>query len=395
MGKLTLKTIRALTRPGMHGDGGTLYLRVAPGGSKQWVQRLQIHGRQRDIGLGGFSLVTLAEAREAAFENRRIARRGGDPLAIKRDAAEAANVPTFADAVEATIKAHRPNWRGATTERNWRRLFELYAIPTLGARRLDSIGPKNVLRILAPLWTDRPEQARNLRRRMVKCFEWGMANGYMNTNPAGEAINGALPAKRQTKQHHRAMPFAEVREALDIVESSTAGMAVKAAFRFLILTAARYGEVRGALWSEIDLGARTWTIPATRMKSGRKHRVPLSKAAVGVLEGMKPLRGRCGHVFTSPKGSGALGSTALRKLINTTGLIERTTIHGLRSSFRDWCAERSVDREIAEAALAHIVAGTEGAYLRSDLFNRRAVVMQQWAEYLELGTAQVVTLRTG
>ena len=395
MTKLTIKRCQALTRPGLHGDGGTLYLRVAPGGSKQWVQRLQIHGRQRDIGLGGFPLVTLAEAREAAFENRRIARRGGDPLAIKRDAAEAANVPTFADAVEATIKAHRPNWRGATTERNWRRLFELYAIPTLGTRRLDSIGPKNVLRILTPLWTERPEQARNLRRRMVKCFEWAISHGYANTNPAGEAINGALPAKRQTKQHHRAMPFAEVREAMDIVEVSTAGMAVKAAFRFLILTATRYGEVRGATWAEVDLEARTWTIPAARMKSGREHRVPLSKAAVSVLEGMKPLRGRSGHVFPSPKGSGALGSTALRKLINTVGLIERTTIHGLRSSFRDWCAERSVDREIAEAALAHVVQGVEGAYLRSDLFARRAVVMQQWAEYLETGSAEIVQIRTG
>ena len=206
MAKLTVALIRAVSRPGMYGDGGTLYLRVAPGGSKSWIQRITVNGRRHDIGLGGFPLVTLAEARDAAFENRRLARRGGDPLADKRKA----KVPTFREAAVRTFEANRPRWRNAKHVASWMQMLEKRALPVIGTMRVDRITREDVLRILTPIWTKHPEVARKLRQRIRAVLAWGQAHGYVEHNAAGEGIDGALPAMPKQKRHYRALPYREV-----------------------------------------------------------------------------------------------------------------------------------------------------------------------------------------
>ena len=389
MGNLTAAKLKALSTPGLHGDGGTLFLRVAPGGSKSWIQRLTVGGKRRDIGLGGWPLVTLAEARDQAFENRRLARRGGDPLADKRRAA----APTFREAAERTFEANRARWRNNKTTSNWLRGMAKRVLPVLGDMRVDTIGRQDVLRILTPIWTTRPEIARKLRSRIRAVLAWAQAHGHVEHNVAGEAIDGALPSMPAVKAHFRALPHQAVGEALETIETSRASVSAKACLRFVVLTACRSSEARLATWDEIDLEAGTWRVPASRMKSGAEHRVALSDAVLKVLESVRPLRDRSDLVFPSPTRPGkTLSDMTLTKVLRDTELATRATVHGFRSSFRDWCAETGKPREIAEAALAHTVGGVEGAYFRSDLFERRRRLMGQWAAYVTGASAKVVRL---
>ena len=389
MGKLTVLKARSNLRPGRYGDGGTLFLVVAPGGSKAWVQRLTIDGRRCDIGLGGFPLVSLAEARDAAFQNRRIARAGGDPLADRRKA----KVPTFREAARRTHEANQSRWRNGKHTVSWMQTLERYAMPRLGAIPVNRIGREDVLSALTPIWTSRAETARRVRQRIRTVLSWCQAHGYVENNAAGEAIDGALPAMPKVKAHQRALAYAEVPAALETVEASGASLAAKACLRFLVLTGARSGEARAATWDEIDMGARTWTIPASRMKAGGEHRVPLSDASVAALEQTRMLDNGSGFLFPSPMKRGRpLSDMTLTKVLRDTGLAERATVHGFRSSFRDWCAETGKPREIAEAALAHTVGGVEGAYFRSDLFQRRRRLMDQWAGFVTATSGKVVKL---
>ena len=391
--KMTYAEAKSLKKPGFHFMGDTLYLRIGTGEGKSWVQRLTINGKRHDIGLGSFKLVTLAEARDRAFENRKAARiHKRDPLAEKRKA----RLPSFRDAAMQTHEALKPSWRNGKHTRNWLQAMEKYVFPVIGPTQIDRLGREDVLKILTPLWTTRPETARRLRQKMRQTFRWAMAHGHIENNPAGEMIDGALPKLPAVKAHLRALPYRDVPAALETIGQSGAGIAVKLAFRFLVLTAARAGEVRGATWDEIDLDNKTWTIPAERMKGGKVHRVPLSNPALDVLEQARILADRTGLVFPSPQRSGKpLSDMALTKLLRDNGLADRATAHGFRSSFRDWCADTGKPREVAEAALAHVVGGTEGAYFRSDLFERRRGVMNQWADYVTGVKADVVELLPG
>ena len=389
MGRLSVAKACSLSKPGLHGDGGTLYLAVAPGGSKSWIQRLTIDGKRRDIGLGGFPLVSLAEARHRAFENRRLAWAGGDP----REAKRRARVPTFREAAERTFEANRPRWRNAKVEKNWLQQLERHAFPGLGNMGVDRIGREDVLRVLTPIWTVKPETARKLRQRIRTILRWAEAHGHVAYNVAGEGIDGALPAMPAVREHYRALPYREVAAALETATASRSSLAAKLCLHFLVLTAARSGEARGATWDEIDLDASEWRIPANRMKAGVEHRVPLSEVALGTLEQARSLRDASGLIFPSPTKPGRpLSDMTLTKVLRATGLAERTTVHGFRSSFRDWCAETSKPRELAEAALAHIVGGVEGAYFRSDLLERRRRLMVDWARYISGDDATVVQL---
>ena len=378
-GKLTVKKVRAIRMPGLYGDGNTLFLRVAPGGSKQWVQRLVIHGRRRDIGLGGCNWVTLAEAREAAWENRRVARRGGDPLEAKRKS----KIPLFREAAQQTFETLRPRWRNEKVASNWMQQLERHAFKRLGDLPVDRIGREDVLAVLTPIWSTKPETARRVRRCIKATLQWCQAHGLIDVNYAGEAIDGALPRMAAVKAHLRALPYRELPAALQSIEASGATSSARLALRFLILTAARSGEVRGATWTEIDIKARVWRIPSERMKAGAEHRVPLTDSALEVLERARNLGGGSDFVFPSPQRRGSVLSDAtLTKALRSLGLAGQATVHGFRSSFRDWCADTGKPRELAEAALAHAVGGVEGAYFRSDLFERRRELMDDWAEYL-------------
>ena len=391
MGRLTARMVMALGEPGRYGDGGTLYLVVAPGGSKSWVQRLTIGGRRCDLGLGGFPLVTLAEARELAFDNRRQARRGRDPRADRRRAL----TPTFEQAAGRALEANRARWRNAKTAAHWTVSMARHAFPVFGTRRVDQIGREDILRVLTPIWTSKPELARKVRQRIRATLQWAMAHGYVEHNVAGEAIDGALPAMPAVVAHYRALPYGEVGRALELIEASPASLPVKACLRFVALTACRSGEARGARWDEVDLEAREWRIPAARMKAAAEHRVPLSHAALAVLDSVRPLHNGSNLLFPSPQRPGRpLSDMALTKILRDTGLADRATVHGFRTSFRTWASERtSVPHAVAEMALAHAVGSSvERSYARSDLFDKRRGLMDQWAQYVLGGSARGVRL---
>ena len=389
MGKLTVGKIKSLSLAGLYGDGGTLYLAVAPGGSKSWVQRITINGKRRDIGLGGWPVVTLAKARDKALDNRRLVREGGDPLAEKRKA----KAPTFRRAAGATFEATAPRLRSEKNAKLWIAQLERHAFKKIGDMPVDKIGREDVLRVLTQIWTSKPEAARKVRQRIRATLAWAEAHGFVDRNVAGDAISGALPVQPAVKANLRAMPYGEIAAALDTIDASSSSSSAKLALRFTILTAARNGEVRGATWDEVDLDAGEWRIPGERMKSGAEHRVPLSDAALAVLDQARPLSGGEGLVFPSPTKPGhPMSDMTLTKILRTTGLAERATVHGFRSSFRDWCADTGKPRDIAEAALAHTVGGVEGAYFRSDLFERRRALMAQWAAFVAGTDAEVVRL---
>ena len=379
MGKLTAVTVRNASRPGLHGDGATLYLAVGPGGSKSWIQRVTIHGRRRDIGLGGYPAVSLAKARHRAMANRVAIADGIDPLAGKRRA----NTPTFRAAAVATFEANRPRWRSARTARAWMQSLEKHAFPEIGTLRVDTIGQDDILRILKPLWSTRPQLARKLRQRIRATLQWCQAHGHVGANAAGEGIDGALPAMPAVKAHYRALPWAEVGAALDAVrQTSGVSKSSRLCLEFLVLTAARSGEALGAVWDEIDVAGREWRIPAERMKTGVAHAVPLADAALRTLEAARELGGER-LVFPSPlRRGGRLGQSSLLYLLRHAGLAGRTTVHGFRTSFRSWAGEcTDADHAVMELCLAHTVGNAvERAYARSDLMDKRRALMAAWAE---------------
>ena len=378
---LSATRAKALKDPGRYADGGGLHLYISKAGRKSWVQRITIDGRRRDIGLGGFLSVSLTHAREKAADNRTAVAEGRDPLAEKRLPA----TPTFKEAARAVHEANKPRWRNGKHIASWMQTLERHALPTLGNTPLYRIDRGDVLQVLTPIWTTRPETARRVRQRMRTVFRWAMAHGFMDTNPAGEAIDGALPPMPKVKAHLRALPYQEVRAALEAVALSQASISAKLCFRFLILTAARSGEARGATWDEIDLQGQEWRIPSQRMKAGMEHRVPLSSQALDLLREASALRDETGLVFPSPLKPGSpMSDMTLTKVLRSVGLAERATVHGFRSSFKNWTLEQTdTPWAVSEAALAHFLGNsTEQAYARSDLFERRRALMQLWADYL-------------
>jgi len=390
IGKLTVKKIEGLSA-GQHGDGGTLYLRVQESGSKQWVQIIQTGGRRIERGLGGYPLVSLQEARDTAFENRRALRRGENPFAkpnplaaaISNGTVPASNAPTFADALEAVLDIQRPSWKTPKSEAQWRASLRDYAMPTIGKMPVDAITVDDVEAILKPIWEAKRETATRVKQRIHAVLKWAVAHGHRESNPV-DAVDGLLPKTKRVKVHHRALPYAEVPAAIAAVRNSQAFASTKLAFEFLVLTAARSGEVRAATWGEIDRKAKTWTIPAERMKAKVEHVVPLSNAAVDVLEAVAAELGEGGDgelIFPSPRGK-ELSDATMSKLLRENGVA--AVPHGFRSSFADWAAETGVRREVKEAALAHTVRNAvEASYTRTNYVAERREVMQAWAAHCE------------
>ena len=377
---LSAARVRTANSPGRYADGNGLYLLVDARGNKRWIQRLTIRGGRTDLGLGGYPLVSLSEAREKAFANRKLARMGGDPRAERLRA----SMPTFAQAAERVIEIRRPDWRNPKTARRWEAVLRIYAYPYLGDTSIDQVRGADVLRTLTPIWTEKAETAGKLRSYMRDVFDWAIGNGYRSDNPASDAVRLGLKRVKRAKTHLRAIHYSEVRAALRAVWASNASFASKLSLEFQVLTAARPGEARHAQWSEINLGVRTWTISPSRMKAEREHRVPLSERAVEVLAEARTLRDGSGLVFPSRSGR-PLSDMTHTKLLRTLGI--DCVPHGFRSSFRDWAAEMTnAPHAVIEAALAHVVSNsTEAAYFRSDLFERRRTLMIQWDEHLRKG----------
>ena len=267
----------------------------------------------------------------------------------------------------------------------WINTLRTYAFPVIGKMPLDRIERRDVLAILGPIWSAKPETARRTRQRIRAVLKWGQAHGYVEHNVAGDGIDGALPPMPRVKAHFRALPYVEIPAALETIDGSSAGLAAKLCLRFMILTAVRSGEARGASWSEIDPDARVWRIPAERMKGKAEHRVPLSDAGQAVLREAAALRDDSGLIFPSPRKQGSpLSDMALTKVLRDCRLADRATAHGFRSAFRDWAAERTnAPHAVMERALAHAVAdAVEAAYARSDLLERRRALMEEWGSFV-------------
>ena len=374
--------VRNVSRAGRYCDGQGLYLDVRPTGSRGWVQRLTIRGRRTELGLGGFPLVSLKEAREKAFANRKLAREGGDPLADKR---RTESTPTFAEATRQVWKQLRPGWRSPRHSELWRGSLKRHALPRIGGMPISEVTSADVIRILAPIWHGKPATARKLRQRIRAVLEWAVAMDLRPDNPC-DRIGPVLGSQSNGVRHRRALPHGEVAEAIRKVRGSKARPVVKLAFELMVLTAARSGEVRGAAWKEIDLEAGVWTVPAPRTKGNREHRVPLCGRALAILEEARRIGRGSPLVFPSVGGK-PIGNTAMSDLLRELGIA--AVPHGFRSSFRDWAAEETDHpREVAEAALAHKVRNQiEAAYRRSDLFERRRILMHDWERYLAQGAS--------
>ncbi len=367
--------------PGRHADGNGLYLFVQPSGTRSWIQRLVVRGRRRELGLGSVALVSLAEAREKALANRKLAREGGDPLAEKR---RAEGIPTFAEAASRVLEQKRDGWRGRRHHREWMASLRRYAFPRIGKMPVSEVTSADLLDILTPIWHRKASSARRVRQRLRAVLEWAVAMEYRLDNPC-DRIGPVLGPQQDVTEHMQALPHREVAVAIRTVQAATVPEVTKLAFEFLVLTAARWSEVRWAEWMEIDRDAGVWTVPASRMKANRQHRVPLCGRALEILEAAGTLGKEAGPlVFTRGQGK-PLSDKELRWLVREQGIA--AVPHGFRSSFRDWAAEETDHpREVIEAALAHVVRNrVEAAYARSDLFERRRLLMNDWARYLDQG----------
>ena len=387
MEKLNNLKAKALDKPGRHRAGDGLYLNVSPSGSKSWVQRIVVHGRRRDIGLGPYPAVSLADAREIAHDNRTAISQGRDPVAEKREARQAGlrnapSIPTFAEAASLVIELRRPAWSNARHAAQWENTLAVYAHPVIGNKTVDSITPADAMAVLTPIWTAKPETASRVRQRMETVMDWAITHGYRLDNPAGRSLLRVLPPVKRLKEHRQALPYAQVPGAMARVRESTANIPTKLAFEFLVLTASRSVEVRAAEWSEIDLEEATWEVPAARMKARRPHRVPLAGRALEILREASRFGDGHGLVFPSARSGKAASPTTFIALIRRLGI--PAVPHGFRSSFRDWVIEKTATPwAVAEAALAHNVGNsTEAAYMRSDLFDQRRALMDAWGTFV-------------
>ncbi len=363
--------------PGRHGDGRGLFLYVKPSGSRSWVLRYQVQGRRRDLGLGAYPDVTLAMARERATEARRLIADGVDPINKKRQA----KPKTFKDAALELIESKRPGWKNAKHAAQWTSTLETYAFSHVGQLQVTQVATADVMAILRPIWSEKPETANRVRQRVEAVLDYASAMGIREgDNPA--RWRGHLdhllpkPTKVRAVKHHPALPHAQVANFMSEL-SMREGVAAQA-LGFTILTAARSGETRGMTWGEVALEQKTWIIPAQRMKAAKEHRVPLSDAAIGQLG---PRGANDDLVFGSESKPGKpISDMSMTAVLRRMGRND-ITVHGFRSTFRDWAGETtSFPREVIEAALAHgIKDKAEAAYARSDLFDKRRELMETWA----------------
>jgi integrase len=401
IGKLTALAVTQAKRRGYYGDGGGLFLQVSATGAKSWVFRFKQAGKLREMGLGPTHTIGLAEARERATGCRRMRLDGLDPIELRRAKRLQAKLDdakawSFRQCGEAYIKAHNAGWKNPKHAKQWPSTLAAYVYPIFGMLPVQAVDVSLVMKVLeqevrggpddepASLWTTKPETASRLRGRIEAIIDWATARGYrQGENPARWRghLESLLPKKSKVRrvEHHAALPYPEIGPF--IVELRQQDGVAARALEFAILSAARTGEVIGATWNEIDFAEQLWTVPAERMKGGKEHRVPLSDAALAILEGMRKIR-EGDHIFPGSKAGRPISNMAMLMLLRRMGRSDLTA-HGFRSSLRDWAAERTnFPAEVAEMALAHTVSDkVEAAYRRGDLFQKRRQLMDAWARH--------------
>lgn len=376
--RLSAIAVRNTRAPGRYPDGNCLYLEVDPTGAKRWLLRVVVHGRRRDIGLGSAVTTSLADAREAAAKLRTVARKGGDPLAERPSVQKGTRFRVIAQKV---FDEHKDTWRNEKHRYQWLRTVEVWAFPVIGDRPIATIGRPDILRVLQPVWTKQPETARRLRQRLKFIFDWARAHNLRTGDNPVEGVEKVLPRQTAEVEHMKALPIDAVSEFIGKLRVREADAVTKLAFEFLILTAARTGEAINASWTEIDLEARTWTVPKERMKAGVEHVVPLSDRCMAILGELRKLDPDNPLLFPSRAGDKPISNMAFLMLLRRMKL--DITAHGFRSTFRDWAAERtSFPSEVVEMALAHTVSNkVEAAYRRGNLLEKRRELMQAWAAF--------------
>jgi integrase len=403
IGRLTALKVSRATAPGMYADGGGLYLQVTSREARSWIFRYARSKRSREMGLGPLSSIPLVAARLAAGELRRLLVQGLDPIEA-RDAERAgrqtaaARAMTFDQCADAYIASHRGGWRNPKHAAQWKSTLSTYASPIFGALPVEAVDVALVMKALEPVWTVKPETAGRVRGRIESVLDWAKSRGFRaGENPARWKghLDNLLPARSKVAKvvHHPALPYDELPEFMAVIQSQ--GSMSAWALEFTILTAARTGEIISARRSDVDKDAAVWTIPADRMKGDREHRVPLSRRAIEIIQGL-PKDGP--YLFPGGRAGGHLSNMAMLKLLERMKR-DDLTVHGFRSTFRDWAAEiTNFPGEVAEAALAHVVGDKlEAAYRRGDLFEKRRRMMDAWADFVTKlpSTSVVVPMRRG
>jgi integrase len=398
MGKLTALKVKAAAA-GRHEDGDGLALLVKATGTRSWVVKVQVSGKRREFGLGSAKTVSLVEAREKADMVRRQFRSGLDPVAEKQQVV--VGVPTFREAAQQAHREQQAGWRNTKHRAQWLSSLAAYAFPSLGGKTVDKIDGPMIRDTLVPIWLEKPETARRVRQRIGAVLDWAYAKGFRASEAPMRSLSKGLPRQPKKDGHFAALPYDKLPALIQTLgETESIG---RLALQFLIFTAARSGEVRGARWSEIDMADAVWTVPADRMKAGKQHLVPLSAPALVILKRMADvssdelvfpgITGRATHADSAGRGRpGALTREAgkrpmsdmtLTKVLRTAGE-HNATVHGMRSSFRDWAAEQTdFAGEIVEAALAQTVSNkVEAAYRRTNYLEKRRVLMSAWADFV-------------
>lgn len=389
--KLSALKIQSLKKPGLYSDGAGLYLRVSESQTKSWIFRYKLNKRQREMGLGSYPLRSLSEAREKATEARRLLLDKIDPIDARisekqKLARDISKSMSFDECAKAYIEQHKASWTNAKHAAQWESTLSKRVSPVIGKLAVRDVDTSLVLKVLEPIWSEIPESAGRIRNRIETILDWATVREFrQGDNPARWKghLDKLLPKTSKIKpvRHFAALPFKDMPDFINSLRKE-AGLAPKA-LELLILTAVRSGEIRGARWEEVDFKERVWTIPAARMKAKREHRVPLSVPALRILEELRSDSTQSGLIFEGRATGSTLSDMTLTAVMRRMDL--NFTVHGFRSSFRDWAGERTAfPREIAEQALAHVTKDkVEAAYRRGDYFEKRAKLMDAWAEYVQ------------
>ena len=389
--ELTALKIKKLTIPGRYADGNNLYLEVDKSGARRWTLRVTILGRRRDMGLGGISTVSLEEARELAYQYRKIARSGGDPILERQK-----NRGLQTTLIYCTKKVHEinlPTWKNEKFAKQWLSSLEHHVFPTIGKLPISQVTSADILRVLTPIWNTKGDTAKKIKQRLRMIIKWARAQGYFQGDDPVELAEQALPKQLKSDDHHKSLEFEKLPEMISNLRKSKISLPTKLALEFTILSACRTSEVLNAKWEEIDLTKLIWSIPSERMKGGKVHQVPLTDRMTVILNDCKKLKTHNDLLFPSEINGEALSNNTMRLALKKRLKID-ATVHGMRSSFKDWASETTnFANEVSEMALAHTISNkTELAYRRRTLIEKRRHLMQKWSDYLNNKEGEVIEL---
>ena len=387
--KLTAMTVKKLSKPGKYADGNNLYLQIDISGARRWILRLTVGHRRRDMGLGSTMIVSLEEARQLARLYRGIAKSGGDPF-LERQKERGFKV-TFAYCAQKVHELNKPTWKNEKFALQWYSSLENHVLPKIGKLPISQITSSDILNVLSPIWNTRTDTARKLKQRIRLIIKWARAKGFFQGDDPVELAEQALPRKKRSDNHHKSLSYKDVPDLIVKIKESKISVPTQLAIQFTILSACRTSEVLRASWDEIDMQNLIWTIPAKRMKTGKIHEVPISSGMKDILKDAKDKIGSPDYIFSSDQSGKELSNNTLRLAVQKRLGVD-TTIHGMRSSFKDWASETTnFANEVSEMALAHVIPNkTEAAYRRGNLMDKRRHLMQMWSDFINNNQSKVI-----